>query len=103
MQKNYPILLPQGNRLLTPEAIKVLLSALSMGEKYFSAEAKAHIHDAVYALTERYWATMQRGFLEEEARAIGELFQQAVTLLIIVPPEKNEALVFETIVNIWCR
>jgi hypothetical protein len=44
IHKNYTVLLPEGNRFLTSEAIKVMLSSLSMGEKHFSNEAKAHIH-----------------------------------------------------------
>jgi hypothetical protein len=57
-----------------------------MGEKYFTNEAKAHIHETIYGLIERYWQTMQKGFIEGEARSLGELVQQALSILLIIPP-----------------
>lgn len=70
LQKNCQVLLPPPSRLLTPEAIKLLLSALSMGEKHFSSEARAQVREAVYAIVDRYWQVLQRGLVEEE-RGIG--------------------------------
>jgi hypothetical protein len=43
-------LLPSASHFLTPEALKVLLSALSMGVKHFSAEARTQVREAVYAI-----------------------------------------------------
>jgi hypothetical protein len=70
LQKNILILLPPSGTLIRAESIKVLLSALSMGEKHFSPESRAQVRDAVYAVAEKYWTVLQRGFAEEE-RATG--------------------------------
>lgn len=103
IQKNYLFLLPDNNSYLSAESIKVLLSTLSMGDKYFSNEAKAHIHETIYGLIERYWLVMQKGFVEDAARSLGELVQQALAVLLIIPPEKNETDIFELLVNIWVK
>lgn len=80
--------MPSPSHFLTPEALKVLLSALSMGVKHFSPEARTQVREAVYAIVERYWQVLQRGSGEVE-HSMGELFQQAATVLILLPPEKN--------------
>lgn len=74
-----------------------------MGEKYFSSEAKSHIHETVCGLVERYWLVMQKSFVEDTARGLGELVQQALAVLLIIPPEKNQAGILELLVNIWVK
>jgi hypothetical protein len=103
INRHYEFLLPDPTGFLSSESIKIILSCLTVDSSNLSDKFKHSIHQSIYHLLYKYYANIKELAQNEYSSKISTLVQEAVPVLLVIPPERGETIVLEILVNIWAE